>query len=87
MNNPGTSKSSSSSNKSDRIRDMLRDEGRPLTLSDLQNHIKDLSKKEMESSIKSLVDSNAVIMKTYGKQNIYFYNFQSSSDVNKLVCI
>lgn len=82
MNNPGTS----NDNKLDRISKMLHDEGRPLTLSDLQNHIKDLSKKDMESSIKSLVKGNSVIMKTYGKQNIYFYNFQSSSDVTELVC-
>ena len=86
MNNPGTSKSSSSDNKLDRISNLLHDEGRPLTLNDLQIRIKDLSKKDMESSIKSLVDRNTIIMKTYGKQNIYFYNFQSSSDVNKLVC-
>lgn len=84
--NPGTSKSSSE-NKSDRIENLLHEKECPLTLSDIQGNLKDLSKKDIESSLKSLLDSNIILMKTYGKQNIYIYNFKYLADINKLVRI
>lgn len=66
------------------IKNFLRDQCRPLMMSDLQSNFKDLTKKDIETSIKSLTQNNDIIIKTNGKQNIYFYNIQSS-DATKMV--
>lgn len=74
--------------KMEQIKKYLGQQGRPLTISDLQNHFKDnITKKEMESSINSLVDSNDVIKKTSGKQNVYFHKSQDSSKIVRILRI